>query len=385
MTIENVPRVLKSALESNMHTSPGSLLTLYETCEDILKENYPINLNGNEYLASRLSCKIKIEENIFEARIAREPQSKNITYLIYNKGQLPEETKNTHLLKLIAPSKKGGHPVLCFDEIDLSSGVNNPEDYEVAFSIAAKLRREKIDLQNRKKADTRARRQEIYSDIKKVPKYIGITALTISGLFYHTLTGEPDAHIGPVPMPSPVEWTVDLFKVDAHRAQGFKPPKNIEPLSQSELNAPIQINSGYSTNGSKTLEYDTYEEILSAGPGLHKIDLSEDEGNEKIVNEEIFDENYNSIKDVVSNCDESGKVCIDKVKDSIEELENSSLRTCKIVHAEVDSKMLRVFAKDKNLINKLEISTSADKVEICPKSGTLLPEASIYIHQDAGR
>ncbi len=103
-----------------------------------------------------------------------------------------------------------------------------------------------------------------------------VAALSLAG-FGHVPFGHVDAHVGPLPLPQPVELIVDMSNEKEHRADGFSPPDQAIIVSANSNEAAIPLVPEYNTDGvpsaKKTKNYDYDSDTMRSRPGLWRVDV----------------------------------------------------------------------------------------------------------------
>jgi hypothetical protein len=393
MSPELSPRILQRAETANTDPSPGNLQTLYESNEALMAYSYHTVINGDSVTITSLCARIDNDDSRLEARIAKSQTNDDFIYLIYPVGQRAEDAPNTHLLRLSRSAGRGSAPVLMFDGSDLSDSVNNAQDFSMARAITADLMQQKIrkddtEVKAKQAAREAARLKHVRLG-KRLGTIVSSISLAVPALFYPALTGNPDAKAGVVPMPSPVEWFVDWNNWHDHVAQGYEPPKGVEPLKPGTRNEIPIVSSTYDVAGAPVLKTETdhygTHSTNTAEPGLYSFDLDDDESSIDVLDDVYLDGYSAELKSIASECGDNAQACLESIDTRIEAVKAKATIHCKPVSVDVTAGKFRVFAKDRSATSSVTVIASPKEVRFCMAPGVELPEATVYLHQDAER
>lgn len=138
--------------------------------------------------------------------------------------------------------------------------IDDPKYIELTKTIVADLSRQYDETKQRERANKsyEARRKQARRETRM--RIVG--GLAVAGLL---LYGQPiaemamgkhiDAKLGPVPMPAPVEWVVDMAHIDEHEATAFGKPDGALPLEVGATSIRIPVISNYDTGGVPDASY----------------------------------------------------------------------------------------------------------------------------------
>lgn len=238
----------------------------------------------------------------------------------------------------------------------------------------------KVSLSDTEKTEARQRRRSMYNPFKLLSNYFDSTKRTSDGLLFrydtlgdkrrsrlqklavvaiayaHLPFGSPDAKIGPVPMPFPIEFAVDVNNSSDHRAQGFEKPEAAATVIIGAEAVSIPLLPDYDTSGvpdttfiSGFNEYTVYNESKQ---GLYEQDIPEDS--------------------VASH------------QDNPWPLFNSETRCYEVKAATMDGKT-SIFTQSVAIAeNVVARSSTQDILELCLKNGVSIAEldkGSVFIYQ----
>lgn len=183
---------------------------------------------------------------------------------------------------------------------------------------------------------------------------LGVTAL----LYVHTPFTNSDAHIGPLPMPAPIELAVDIGNMPDHAATGFDVPAGATQLVIGDAPSRLALLPDYDTSGAPDT---TYKDLNGAQyneskAGLYALTVPES------------DTRYDR----------------DMGKDM--PLTNPAT-DCYVVRANTSGGRTLVFTQTPQLLEQVTVqAVSAESVEVCPVGDIKLDditEGKIYFYQSS--
>ena len=185
-------------------------------------------------------------------------------------------------------------------------------------------------------------------------------ALGLTALFYvHVPFTNSDAHIGPVPMPAPVELAVDISNMPDHAATGFDTPAGATQLVIGDAPSRPAILPDYDTSGAPDSTFDDMNSALynESKAGLYALTVPE--------NDMRYDSDQG--KDVPLTNPATG---------------------CYVVRANTSGGRTLVFTQTPQLVNQVTVqAVSAESVEVCPVGDITLEnltKGKIYFYQTNG-
>lgn len=367
--------------------STGQITSLYKASSEIFKPEYNLsfsdNICGEEVEISKATAEIMVEGNVMNAKVATIKNTKDIAFLIYNQDTDPKHTPNPYLLRIISPRNGAKNPTLMLDGNDLSSSINNNDDFLVALDIVSKIRKDYIfNLEEAKNYYNNKIDIQFKNNKRRVLK-MSAGLIAICGSYYTAFIGGGDANYNDIQMPAPVEWIVDINNHIDHLAQGFDKPEGAVKIDE-EYKSNLPLLEDYDTQNvpsTSTVDAISGNEI---SPGLYKLTLNSQNAESQV----IVDERFRSIltgqiEKAFEDCrGQSDEDCLNLIQAALESTENQSIKKCNIVDVNITLGEVRTFVKDPALSKALYLNYSDNVINICTTPGKEIPSGDVYFYQD---